>query len=297
MKNRIFSILSWMILLMVFNIGHAVAATYAWKNHDLDIFTSSPPALIYVQDSKNNVTGADPTKGLNSYGEGSVIQNIPESFVEQDNLGSDAINGVSVPNATTGWSINLTDQPTENLIVNLVGVSTGVTELWITGLYSVGLKIPKVRNNLDIFMTDGVTRQIQVTFNPTSESLTTIPTISSGSFLQDTQFACSYISPPEACEALEDLAAEVEKSITKGDSSKETTELNLYLFVLNLLHNWGGPESIQNWGGLAGCSECVPLFKKGTNGAIFFAKDPAYSALQLDAETLLNALPNGGTSR
>jgi hypothetical protein len=85
----------------------------------------------------------------------------------------------------------------------------------------------------------GIFKQIQIAASQ-ANGITVTPVINSGDFLHDTETACSLddISPAEACAVLEDLATEIEKSITRGDTQDEPLELNLYLLVLNRLHNW-----------------------------------------------------------
>jgi hypothetical protein len=143
-----------------------------------------------------------------------------------------------------------------------------------------------------VVIANGVSRQIQVTFDPINETLMTKPIIGSGDLLRDTKIACSLgeISPVEACEVLADLASEIEDAIAKDNKRVESVELKLYLSILHRLHKWGESGSRQNWTDLNDCSECAPLCKKGTERDEFFAKDPSYSALELDVDTLLKEL-------
>jgi hypothetical protein len=102
---------------------------YFWSNHILGIALSSPPALMYVEDSFGNLDGADPTKGLDKFGRGTSIQDIPSSYVDQDNLFSDDVNGEFIQNNVTAWTINILDQPAASYVVNLLGISAGVWKL------------------------------------------------------------------------------------------------------------------------------------------------------------------------
>jgi hypothetical protein len=177
--------------------------------------------------------------------------------------------------------------------VNLQGVATGVCQLSITGLYAVSTNIPQIGSRMEILVSNGITKKIQVTFDPTDRSLISTPIIASGGLIQDTQIACSLgdISPTEACEVLEALATEIEKAVSDGNTQIEAIELKVYLIILNRLHNWGRKGYRHNWDDLRVYPECTPLCNKDRDHTIFFAKDPSYSALKLDAETLLNALP------
>ena len=264
---------------------------HTWQDHDLNIFAGSPPALIFVQDSQNNITGADPAKGLNNYGQGTVVQEISKSWVEQEHTGSDAVSGTFVPNAATSWSISIPDHGPESFVVNLVGVTTGVTALSISGLFAIKLKIPQIENDLNILVANGVTKQIRVTFDSINRSLITTPTIKAGDFLRDTQSACNLkdIAPEAACDVLEALASGVEKAISKGDVDKERLDLELYMKILNRLHNWSDKDARHDWDDFKDHPECDGL-RKDKDDTKFFAKDPAYSALKLDAQTLLDGL-------
>jgi len=260
----------------------------------LSINFSAPNLEAYLSDTAGNRTGIDPSAVLDSVGRQIVngieapngLQEIPGSASDQSN-----IEGQS----TTGWEIDI-ENPSDTYVLNYTSIYLAAADAVSIDLQSYS---PRKLTPFNIYLLaqKNVYKQLQISVSLAGITIT--PTINSGDFLRDTQSACALedISPPEACEALEDLAAEVEKSISGGDARKEASELNLYLFVLNLLHNWGSSGSLQNWRNLAGCPECVPLFKKGTHGVNFFAKDPAYSALVLDAQTLLNALPNQGTSQ
>jgi len=278
---------------MVYGHQLGAAVIYKFNNHDLDFFIISPPALVYVQDPQDNMTGADPTKGLNSYGVGSNIQDISTSFVYQENIGGDAKGGLNAPSPTTGWSINIFDHPAETYTINLLGVATGVCDLSIDALYVNSLDIPKITNQTKILIANGMNKKIQVTFDPTNKVLAINPIINNGDLLQDTQIACSLgdISPTEACEVLESLATEIEKALNDKNTQLEAVELKLYLIILNRLHNWGGEGYRRNWDDLRVRPECTPLRNKDGDHTIFFAKDPSYSALELDVKMLLNALP------
>jgi hypothetical protein len=285
-----------MIFTLELGVSNLFASTiYSWKNHDLDFFVASPPALVFVQDSLSNITGADPSKGLDAFGRGAIIQGIPGTFVEQDNTISDAVNGISVPNRVTSWSINIADHAAETYVVNLVGVSTGMSELSISGLFAVKLKIPQIENDVNILVTKGITKQIKVAFDPAGRSLTTTSIINKGDFSRDTQAVCGLgdIDPAAACEALEALASEVEKAISGGDKKNESEDLEVYLLILDRLHLWGQRDEPRKWDDFKDRSECADLCRNKIDDK-FFIDETAYSALTLDAETLLGPLKKKG---
>jgi hypothetical protein len=283
-----------LILLIVYPCKHASAGVvHRINKYALDIGTVSPPALIFVTDSNKNMTGADPSKGLDNLGRGTVIEQIPSAWVEQQNTESDDVNGVFVPNSVTSWGIDIPDGGPNSYTVNLTGVSNGVSEIQIFGLFFGKPKIPKISIDQDIVIANGQTKQIQVAFDPISRSLTSTPIVNNGDFLKDTQAACGLgsISPSEACEALEDLASAVEKAKSDGRSKTEAAKLKIYFDILNRLHNWGKDGYRKDWDDFKDQPECRALCNKDPDGIKFFAKDPVYSALKLDAETLLSGLP------
>ena len=87
-----------------------VSATFTETDHGLEIFASSPPALMFVQNDQGNLSGADPSAPMTTYGRGNSIQEIPNSFVDVDNLVSDDPASLGDPNHTTGWSVNILDE-------------------------------------------------------------------------------------------------------------------------------------------------------------------------------------------
>jgi hypothetical protein len=260
----------------------------------LSIHFNAPEIFGYATDSSGNQSGTDPNVSLDNVGQQIVngifhdLTGIPNSSVEQDNLDEGQ--------SSTAWEIDI-PVPVGNFTFSYSSADTnGTGEVFVQLMnYSTN---NLTSNEIYLLAQNSTFKQINITVSQGNE-ISVIPVITAGSLLQDTQSACSLeeISPAEACEVLEAIALEVEKSITQGNTSAEAIELNLYLLVLNQLHNWGNAGSTQNWGNFNGYSECLPLCNKGLNGANFFAKDPAYSALDLDAQTLLNALPNQGISQ
>ena len=286
MKN-IFSIIAFILL-----INKPVYANFNPVDHYLAINAYAPPAAIVVVDSLGNKAGVELSDPLDEFGRGSSISQIPGSDVEQQNIVSDEGTPLNQPNTNTSWSIFIVDQPAQAYTINLVGIDSGTITLTLSGGYESKDKKNISAVEQSFLVEGGVTRSVQVNYDPTAGALTITTTINSGNFFQDTQIACSLgdISPTKACEVLEDLATEVEKAIIQGDTHAEALKLKLYLLILNRLHNWGNKDARHDWDDFKDHPECDEL-RKDRDDTIFFAKDPAYSALKLDAETLLNALP------
>jgi len=234
---------------------------------------------------------------LDNVGRGTAIQQIPLAWVEQENMGVDSGGRNLTDNEFTSWGINIPDGGANTYTLNLVGVSTGATEISISALFKGTPKVPKIWSKKEILIASGQTKKIQVLFDPDNRSLTSTSIVNGGDFLKDTQAACGLgaIGPPEACQVLEALASEVESAETKGDAKAEKMGLGIYLAVLSRLHSWGHEGSRKDWDDFKGQSACGPFFRRGWDGIQVFANDPAYAALKLDVQTLLNTLP--GDSR
>jgi hypothetical protein len=268
--------------------------TYWWKSTQLGITTAAPPALIYVSDDQGRRTGANINSPVNQYGEQDpsfLLQGIPQSGVVQTNI---ADNDTGQLSSTTPWNINIMDGGAQAYSIHLVGISNDIEELNINLFYHART-VTTLTKTVFIPVENGVTKTVTLNCDPSSRILTVVPVMVSGDFLKDTQAACGLgsISPPEACEALEALAAAVEKAKSKGNSRLEAETLELYLSILNRLHDWGQKGYRQDWDDFKDRHECDNLRQVDFHKTKFFAKDPAYSALKLDAETLLKGLPKG----
>src|SRR5258708_275977 len=70
MKNNLKYIIPMfgVAFLTFLNLGADVPLGYIWKNSLLDIHTTTPPALMYVQDSSGRRTGGNPSLPVNSVG-------------------------------------------------------------------------------------------------------------------------------------------------------------------------------------------------------------------------------------
>ena len=81
--------------------GLLYAGSFAMNDHGLNIFTSSPPALMFVKDSQGRITGADATVAMDANGWDKKVQNIPTSFADVDNPTSDDPASLGQPSRTT----------------------------------------------------------------------------------------------------------------------------------------------------------------------------------------------------
>jgi hypothetical protein len=267
------------------------ANAIVFHDHDLGIFGSVPPAEIVVVDSAGNKAGVDETMPLDQYGQGKSISTILGSEVQQQNISTDET--VPQPQPNTSWIVFIVDQPAQSYSVNLLGISSGIEALSFASSYTSKLGSPiQVQSFL---MEKGLTRTVSVNYDPIAEALTITPVINSGDFLRDTQSACGLddIGPVAACEAFEALASEVEKAIIKGDTKVEAEDLEVYLFLLERLNLWGQKGQPGNWDAFKDHPECNDLCNDRLDDK-FFITASAYSALKLDAETLLAPIKNQG---
>jgi hypothetical protein len=259
-------------------------------NVTLGVSYNSPPIRAYISDSSGLRTGIDPNIGLNQYGEqlvngiNSQLHEIPNSSALQSNL--EGVNSTycefSIDNPSGAYTLNYSTDLPESSGEVLIEVEN----------FSPGMLL---KNKVSLLCKKGTYKKMTISVD-SAGGLTITPVINIGDFLKDTQAACGLgsISPPEACEALEDLASAVEKSKTQGNLKREAEEIEAYLSILNRLHNWGEKGYRQDWDDFKDHSECDHLRQRDLHETKFFAKDPAYSALKLDAETLLKGLPKEG---
>jgi hypothetical protein len=271
-------------------IASRTSANFHMVDHYISIGTSIPPAMIVVTDSAGNKAGVDVSKPVDAFGRGTRILEIQGSDVDQVNIASDE-SPLNQPQANTSWTISFIDQPTQTYSVNLIGIDTGVVQILESSGYKLASKKDPPVQKQSFLVERGISRTAQITFDPTAGALTITPIVNRGDFLRDTQSACGLkdIAPETACDVLGALASNVERAITEGDADRERQNLELYLRILNRLHNWGNKHARQNWDDFKGHSECDELLKDKDDTRTF-AKDPVYLALKLDAETLLKTL-------
>jgi hypothetical protein len=289
-KIRFYFLISCVLL------GNHVFANLNVTDHYIIFDSGCPPSEILVTDSTGAQAGVDTTKPLDQIGTGTSISQIAGSYVEQMNIGTDEGGSADQPQASTSWTIYVSDQPAQSYLVSLVGLKTGVAFLNIGGGYHGKQRPPIPMWQQSFLMAEGVTKTIEVNYDPSAASLTITPNIKNGDLLADTQSACGQgtIGPIEACKALESLAEKFDEAQIKSDLKVERADLLIYLAVLDHLHNWGKDGHRKDWDEFKDKSECAPLFKRRWDGVKVFANDPVYSALKLDAQTLLNTLPKDG---
>jgi hypothetical protein len=251
----------------------------------LAISFDAPALRAYISNGSGQRSGADPSVAMDAVGQQEIngadyqLNEIPGSSCGQSNLDEGQ--------ASTLWEIDLTNSTgiyflnyTSNLTQSADVVSIDIQ------YYSPDKFLPF---RAALMAQSGTYKKLQIAVS--AEGTTITPIINTDDFLHDSQSACKLldIAPEAARDVLEELAAAVEKAIAKGDTDKERIDLELYVRILNRLHNWANKGTRQDWDDLKDHANCDEL-RKDKDDTKFFAKDPSYSALKLDAETLLNSL-------
>jgi hypothetical protein len=206
----------------------------------LSISTSTPPALVWVVDSQGRKTGADPTIPINPNGQQMAnypygpLDGIPNSESEQQCI-NDSATGVG--QSTTTWFINVKTTSTQTFTINDMGVSTGVSDLTIFGLF------PGFRNkkSISLLVNAGSTHQIEVSFNPQQKNLLLTRVVEPGDLLNDVKTSCqlNLITSRHVCKHLEDKAEEIKDALTSNQNKR--AEGLIYIF----LHYLGDSRPIE----------------------------------------------------
>ncbi len=170
---------------------------------------------------------------------------------------------------------------------------SGIEELFVNGTYVPQDHVPSLRLVSDIFIIPGVTKTVQISFDPAQRSLTVTPQVNGAELLKDTRVACSLddLGPAQACAVLERVASKVSEANARQDARAEADELRLYGRVLDRLHLGTEGDQRHDWDDLKARPECAVLFTKKNRHAPFFVKALAYFALKADVAALLASLP------
>jgi hypothetical protein len=244
---------------------------------------TAPAIRGYIADPTGNRTGVDPAVPLDAIGEQQLngqdhaLKEIPNSSVNQNNLDGQS---------TTGWEIDLRE-PSGTFLFNYssdLPIGTGFLSMDVVN-YQTG---SKSMNTLYLIAQAGTYKQVRMDISADG-SVAIADVVKPGDLSKDTQAACATneIGPGEACEALEALAKEAEAALAKGHDDQLEDVLHVYLSVLDRLHNWKKDDGRHDWDDLQDRKECAGL----DHTKVFFANDPAYSALVAEAGALLGAAP------
>lgn len=236
----------------------------------LSIFVSTPPALIYVGDGSGNSDGANPFKPIDQYGEGTILQNIPNSNVQEDNESSDEAPFAGQSSPATGWTIGIHGPSATTFTIYLVGMTSGISQLEIDGIHN-NFPVSGVKINENILISQGVTKEVEVNFDSSAMTLGVTQVVKANDLLQDVETACrlGQMNSQALCNILETKATDSEKDIQAGHSKDAIQDLSQ--FIQSLMACKPGHVG-----------EGQPVVQQ-----------PAYSILKDDAETLLKQL--GGT--
>ncbi len=118
-----------LVALVLVLAGLSQGILYPPEKDLLVVIATSPPALMYVEDAQGRRAGADPAAGLDEYGMGKIICEIPRTFAEDRNTGGGS--GEDEPGPVTTWFVNIQDGDQEWYKVHLKGLTHGATEVII----------------------------------------------------------------------------------------------------------------------------------------------------------------------
>ena len=262
-----------LILLGVFQNAKAVVPDiHELKNNDFSVYSDAPPVLVYITDSLGNLTGADPSLPINSYGEQgtavSGLNEIPNSFVLQQNIGSDNPSNLNQPQPSTLWDIEVYDGGKQTYTINVKGLVTASARIEVDGLI-VGNG--EARNVFYTLVQPGQLHKINVTFNPAEKKLDVQRIVSGNDLLKDVQNACrmNLITSPLACQFLTKEAELIQDALNQKHYEEARSLIWIFLHSLG----YSRPEGCQDPDNQA------------------YVLEPALTVLKEDAEALLDTLP------
>ncbi|HVM33158.1 MAG TPA: hypothetical protein VMU88_08490 [bacterium] len=242
---------------------------YRWHQSVLSIDTRTPPAQIYIEDSKGRMLGSDPALAPNSIGEqnwpyGGLSQ-IPLSSVEQQDVGDDENGGQ--PDTTTGWLMSILDGTSQTFVVHLKGVANGATTVFVEALFR---KKPGVYSPFPVLMRPNLTKEVEVAFDPVARTIGINRVVNNDDVLKDVESACqlNLIASDRACKHFEEMAEAIQDAL-EHRRTREAKDL-----TLNFLFSLGDSRPPK-------CQE---------EDDHRFVKEPALTILEEDAKALLQRI-------
>lgn len=207
---------------------------------DLNIYSVAPPALVYVEDSLDNITGADPNAPFNAYGQqpGNIfgINQIPSSKVDQDNEAvGDMDSGNLTASAHTTWSIDIYDGTPQTYTINIKGIATGDETITLGADSRNNPAFSKnSRISFDVLINPGQLRKVKLTFDSTQGIISFKRVVSGGDLLIDVKTACQLgqITSSHICKRLVDQSEAIQDSL--ADKHYKKTEELIWVFLHSL---------------------------------------------------------------
>jgi hypothetical protein len=253
--------------------ARSIPAGYIWKISSFDVLASTPPVQIYVEDFQGNITGADPSVGVDQYGiQGSFkggIAKIPLSCVSQENNADEN----NVPDDHTGWNITFVDGGKQTYKIHLKGIMSAATTIYLSAIYDRHIGKPSIETQLLLLATPNISKEVDVTFDPIQNTITTKPILTDGDLLTDVKTACqlNLITSSAVCKRLEKKGAAIQDALEDKRQEKAEELINSFLRSLGELK--GDDDN-----------------DKDDRNAI---KEPALTILKEDVKALLASLEKG----
>ncbi len=236
MKNKIGFILSTFgIVFCTFsNVGAGIPVGYSWKNSLLDINTTTPPALMFIQDSSGRKTGGNPSLSVDSVGrQGKILsglKEIPLSSVEQTNIASDDSLTLGQPQASTSWIVHILDGGSQTYTINLLGLINGVSEITVTAFTTPKKPVTKFKTKIDALVSSGNTTKVNLIVDTSTRTIKTERIVSNSAILNDVNTACQLnLITPTACKYLIRKATHVQNAFQNNKPGEEKSAVNGFL--------------------------------------------------------------------
>ncbi len=112
------------------------------------------------------------------------------------------------------------------------GIEFGISQIMTAGISFQG---GMVRNNFGVLIEPNVTRTVNVTYDPSQQSLNVQRVVSNSDLLNDVAIACqlNLITSPHVCKYLKEKAKTIQDAL--NDNHKDKAKF----FILSFLHNLG----------------------------------------------------------
>lgn len=102
-----------------------------WQGDVVTARVSVPPAIVLLVDADGRRVGVDPAAPLTPYGTGGELREIPQSSVDQQNIGSDEAGDDSGPQDVTEWQLAVPDRAPHRFTLSVTGVANGTLSVQI----------------------------------------------------------------------------------------------------------------------------------------------------------------------
>jgi hypothetical protein len=247
---------------------------------------SAPGVRAFLTDENGRRTGIDPNRSLDSVGQQKVNE---KDYSLSEIVGSGAWqNNLDEGQVTTGWEIDVRDPSTTYFLNYSSDLTLGGGHISIDVTDYVTRKLHS--KSTFLLAQKGAYKRMKLVVSK-GKPVELAPELGVGDLLSDTKIACKSgkISPQAACDTLTELAESIETARANDRRTEEVKLLQIYGRILDRLKLWDAKGSRRDWDDLEDEPSCRRFKYKKMTGLKIFAKEPAYSALKLDVNTLLDS--------